>query len=381
MKKMYKILIGIVILIIIMITIINITKYLKKDYAIDMSKIIIDGTYECVVFNGKEIIGSAILILQNGKITNEIMIEEKENYNDIKYFIIPGLIDAHTHITTKEEITSMINNGITNAYDVASSKSLAQSNKKFKMSTAITTIMPGIANGKSTVNSLINQGANYIKVMIDMPKIMGGDLIDKKVLEDIVSTAHENNKKVAAHVTTINAIKLALETDVDILIHVPIGEKIPEELVKEIAHKNISIVPTLVMMKSFAESPFYGFNKNDYKDAEETVKLLNSYNVPILVGTDANNSFLTPKIKHGFSMYKEMELLEKAGLSPIEILQGATSKANYAFEDKEETFQFDSQTMILIEGRPDKNIKDIKNIRQIWVNHNPIYNLKENKNN
>lgn len=379
MKIMYKILITIVILIIIIIIVMNIIKYLKKDTIIDMSKIITDGTYECVVFNDKKVIGSTTLILKNGRIINEVRIDKKDNYDDIKYFITLGLIDAHTHVTNEEVLNKMLNNGIIGAYDVTSSKELANSNKNFKMNTSITTIMPGISDGKSTVNSLINQGADYVKVMIDMPAIMGGNLIDKNVLQDIVSTTHKNNKKVEAHVTTINAVELAVDAGVDILIHVPIGEKFPEELVKKIKDKNISVVPTLVMMKAFADSPFYGFNKKDYNDAEETVKLLKSYNVPILVGTDANSSFFTPKIEYGISMYKEMELLEKAGLTPLEILSGASYQIIYAFENEVVNTKFANQTIMLIEGRPDKSIKDIKNIRQIWVNKEPIYTLKIDK--
>lgn len=379
MEKMYKILIAIVVLIIITIVVMNIIKYIKKDTIIDINKIITDGTYECVVFNYKKVIGSTTLILENGRIINEIKIDQKDNYDDIKYFLALGLIDAHSHVTNEEELNKMLNNGIIGAYDVASSKELANSNKNFKMNTAITTIMPGISDGESTVNSLINQGADFIKVMIDMPAIMGGNLIDKNVLQDIVSAAHKNNKKVEAHVTTINAVELAVDVGVDILIHVPIGEKFPEELAKKIKDKNISVVPTLVMMKAFAASPFYGFDKKDYKDAEETVKLLKSHNIPILVGTDSNSSFFTPKIAYGISMYNEIELLEKAGLTPTEILSGASYQTIYAFENKEVNIEFANQIVTLIEGRPDKSIKDTKNIRQIWVNKEPIYTLKINK--
>ena len=106
MKKMCKILIAIVILIIIIIIVMNIIKYLKKDTIIDMNKIITDGTYECVVFNDKKVIGSTTLILEDGRIINEIRIKQKDNYDDIKYFLVLGLIDAHTHITNEEELNN-----------------------------------------------------------------------------------------------------------------------------------------------------------------------------------------------------------------------------------------------------------------------------------
>ena len=272
----------------------------------------------------------------------------------------------------------MINNGVTTTYDVAASKELTNSSEKFNMWTATTTIMPGISNGKSIVNSLIAQGADYIKVMVDMPTIMGGGLIKKDVLQDMVNCAHENNLKIAAHVTTVEAVKLAVETGVDILIHVPIGEEFPEELAKEIADKNIAVIPTLVMMEAFANSAIYGFKETDYQDAENTVKLLNSYGVPILVGTDANSSFFVPDIKYGSSLHKEMQLLVKAGLTPLEVLQGATTKTVEAFglEEKSEKQVYKS-IMVLIEGRPDININDTAKIRQIWIDGKPVFDVQE----
>lgn len=73
-----------------------------------------------------------------------------------------------------------------------------------------------------------------------------------------------------------------------------------------------------------------------------------------------------------------MELLVKAGLTPIQVLQGTTKKITDAY-DLENTAN--NSIMILIEGRPDKDIKDITNIRQIWVNKEPIFKstLKKSK--
>ena len=114
---------------------------------------------------------------------------------------------------------------------------------------------------------------------------------EKNVLQDMVNCAHKNNLKIAAHVTTVDAVELAVETGVDILIHVPIGEKFPEELAKNIADKNIAVIPTLVMMEAFANSAIYGFKESDYQDAKNAVRLLNSHGVPILVGTDAKSKY------------------------------------------------------------------------------------------
>ncbi len=378
MRKMINIFIIVILLIVIFCIIKNIFFSDKNIAVIDKEKIISKSqTLECTVFDGTEIKGTAEISIENGKLSNEIIFKENEN-SDSNYFLMPGLIDSHTHISSEEQIQEMINNGVTTTYDVAISKG---SYNNFNLWTAITTVMPGISNGRNTVNSLISQGVDYIKVMVDMPAIMGGGLIEKNILQDMVNTAHENNLKIAAHVTTIDAVELAVETGVDILIHVPIGEEFSEELAKEIADKKIAVIPTLVMMQAFANSNLYGFKESDYKDAENAVKLLNSYGVPILVGTDANSSFFVPKVEHGSSLHKEMELLVKAGLTPLEVLQGATNKAVDAFrlEEKSEE-QIYKSIMVLIEGRPDQNITDTTKIRQIWIDGEPVFNSQEESN-
>lgn len=381
MRKIIKIIIILILVFLLIIIGLLIKKiFFSKKTApvIDKTKIITsNSTYECLVFDGEEILGTTTLVIEKGEIANEIVIKKKDNYDDIKYFLMPGITDAHTHITTKEEILQMIDNGVTGAYDVASSKNLTISADKFNIKTSITTIMPNISDAKLTVNNLINQGAEYIKVMIDMPKIMGGELIDEEKLQDIVNISHKSNLKVAAHVTTIKATKMAVKANVDILIHIPIGEEFPANLAKEISEKNISAIPTLVMMEKFANSPLYSFTKNDYQDAKKAVKLLNSYNVPILVGTDSNDSYFVPKIEYGNSLYKEMKLLVEAGLTPKQVLQGTTKKITKAF-----ALENLDNNIVLIEGRPDQNINDIINIRQIWINKKPLFepNLENKKN-
>lgn len=382
MKKMFKIFIIFFLLIIVATVVIKIFLNNRNISVIDKDKIISkNNTLECTVFDGTQIKGNATISIKNGRLSDEIIFNQNESDNS-KFFLMPGLIDAHTHISNEKQIEQMIKNGVTTAYDVAASKDIVNSLEKFNMWTAITTIMPGISDSTATVNNLIAQGADYIKVMVDMPIIMGGGLIEKNVLEDMVNCAHENNLKIAAHVTTVKAVKLAVETGVDILIHVPIGEEFPEELAKEIANKNIAVIPTLVMMEAFANSTIYGFEESDYQDAENTVKLLNSYGVSILVGTDSNSSFFVPDIKYGSSLHKEMELLVKAGLTPIEVLQGATTKTVETFNLEEiSKQQIYKSIMVLIEGRPDQNINDTTKIRQIWIDGEPVFDTKiENKN-
>lgn len=98
MKKMAKIFIILLILIIIVIII----KNNRNISVIDKEKIISkNNTLECVVFDGREIKGTATISIKSGKLSNEISFNQNESDNS-KFFLMPGLIDAHTHISTEK---------------------------------------------------------------------------------------------------------------------------------------------------------------------------------------------------------------------------------------------------------------------------------------
>lgn len=324
-------------------------------------------TLECVVFDGEKTEENAVVTLKNGEI---IDIAYGQGDGSDNYFIMPGLVDAHCHVSKEEQVEAMLRNGVTAVCDAAASQELIDSSEALDIWSSHTTIMPGITDGRATAQSEIDSGADYIKVMVDMPAIMGGGLMEASVLKYMVDCAHENGVKVAAHTTTVAAVQLAVDVGVDILVHVPIGEDFPETLAQQIADKNIAVVPTLVMMKAFAESMFYGFKDSDYEDAENAVRLLKSAGAEILVGTDSSSSFFVPKIDHGTSMHEEMKLLLDACMTPIEVLQGATGKVSKAYGVS--GIGSLASSAVLVEGNPLDDISDSGKVVQVWIDGKPI---------
>ncbi|WP_276874675.1 hypothetical protein [Dialister micraerophilus] len=65
----------------------------------------------------------------------------------------------------------------------------------------------------------------------------------------------------------------------------------------------------------------YKIDEIIYSLEELLVRLVGS-NINMLIGTDAPNPTITP----GFSLHKEMQLWNKAGVSEIDILKTATGK-------------------------------------------------------
>lgn len=158
-------------------------------------------------------------------------------------------------------------------------------------------------------------------------------------------------------------------------------EEFPKELAKEIAKKRIVVAPTLVMMETFAKNSWNAYKPEHYQNAENAVKLLHENGVTILAATDANTGSYAPAVAYGTSMHREMELLVQAGMTATEVLASATRKVAEVFSiDNIGTVEEGKKAvLILIEGRPDKNITDTTKIKQIWIDGKEIKQEAENE--
>lgn len=93
----------------------------------------------------------------------------------------------------------------------------------------------------------------------------------------------------------------------------------------------------------------------------EQVRVLNRAGVKILAGSDAPNPF----VFHGLSLHEELELLVRAGLTPLEAIRAATlNPARYFGEAGEwgEVTEGARADLVLVRGDP---MKDVKNYLKI----------------
>ena len=86
--------------------------------------------------------------------------------------------------------------------------------------------------------------------------------------------------------------------------------------------------------------------------------------MPILAGTDAPN----PGTAHGASIHRELELLVRAGLAPIEALRAATSAPAKAFSllDRGRVAAGLRADLLLVHGDPTRDIRATRDIAAIW---------------
>ena len=79
----------------------------------------------------------------------------------------------------------------------------------------------GAANAAQFVNERLREGSDYIKLILEDGAAYGRAIptIDRETFSIAVRTAHEKGKLAVAHVSTAANATLALENDIDGLVH------------------------------------------------------------------------------------------------------------------------------------------------------------------
>ncbi len=251
------------------------------------------------------------------------------------------------------------------------------------------------------VHTQVDNGADYIKIMIEEGTVMGVPglpVLSDEILRTAVTEAHKFDKLVIAHVLTAHSSQEAINLGVDGLGHLFIDR--PEdtsELVKSIAESGAFVTPCLVLNSSIIGNPaselandprvlsklssdwidilnssFNTFPQGNMENSFKNVMDLHRAGVDILVGTDVA-PVPVPNLgglAHGASVHHEMQLLVKAGFTPIEALQSATTKPARCFglHDRGRITEGARADLILINGDPTTSISDTLSIKSVWFN-------------
>ncbi|WP_416655881.1 amidohydrolase family protein [Bacillus amyloliquefaciens] len=259
----------------------------------------------------------------------------------------------------------------------------------------VTTVKEAIKH----VHTQVKNGADFIKVMIEEGTVMGAPglpVLSDAILKAAVDEAHKLEKIVIAHVLTAQSSQEAINIGVDGLGHLFIDR--PEstsELVSSIAESGAFVTPCLVLNSSIlgnsasglADDPrvysklspewidvlnssFNTFPQGSMENSFQNVMDLHNAGVDILVGTDVS-PVPVPNLgglAHGASVHHEMQLLVKAGFTPIEALQSATSKTARCFclDDRGRIGEGMRADFVLVNGDPTTNITDTLSIRSVW---------------
>ena len=346
------------------------------------------------VFDGKKLTDERTVVIDNGVISAATTADR--TVDGQHGTLLPGFIDSHVHLSSHAELEQGTQWGSTTMLDMGSpAMALTDSLRHLKgladirgpgnpasapggmqttrMGFPASSAVTGPADASRFVADRVLEGADYIKVIVEDPRIMGSAALDVATISSLVEAAHQAGLKVIAHVTTLAALTNAADAGVDILTHAPLDADVDDNLASSLATRGTVSVPTLIMMRTVASIaehlPTHGA-AIDYAHARSTVSALHRAGIKILAGTDSNAAPASPaQIQHGQSLHDELRLLVEAGLSPIEALRSATvvPAEFFGFTDRGVIEAGRRADLLLIDGDPTQDIAATRAIRGVWA--------------
>lgn len=371
----------------------------------------------------------AFILVNNGVITK--VGTDRRLPNDVQLVdlsgltVLPGLIDAHTHIAlhagnydnqvlketpeyrairaTKDANATLIS-GITTIRDMGNEGSGyadialrdAINNGVVPGPRILASIMPVGTTGsyhlvgfspyltvpplsyeadgpealQKQVRRLVREGADQIKVYIESyeKKQMRVDILTGAMnfsieeLKAVVDEAHRAGLKVAAHVYSDEGARQAIDANVNSIEH---GLYLTEETFRLMAKKDIYYVPTLLVYEYWRDGRIFGGVSE-----KDKIRLTNTVAEHIETFKRALN---TPvKIVFGSDTFElpgtnagELELMVRYGMKPIDAIKAGTCVAAelLGIDDITGTIEVNKHAdIIAVDGDPLKNMADIRKV-------------------
>jgi imidazolonepropionase-like amidohydrolase len=333
--------------------------------------------------------------------------------------LLPGLIDAHVHIVNPDALKQGLFFGVTTMIDmfmdVATMRGAKDAQAKGPMPDRAFLVSPGtlltVPSGHGTqfglpiptitaqtdlqkfVDDRIAEGSDFIKIIHDdgasyhlvLPTLTNAQVAG------IIAAAHKRGKLAVIHAATLKNCEDALNAGVDGLAHLYFDGAFDPGFGTLAARRKAFVIPTLSILRVAAGldggkdlmadtslAPLLGpaerqnlgrtfssaTNAAAYAADENALRQLRKAGVRMLAGTDAPN----PGTWFGVSLHGELELLVKAGMTPVEALRAATSIPAETFGVRERGrvragYRAD---LVLVNGDPTEDISATRRIEIVW---------------
>jgi imidazolonepropionase-like amidohydrolase len=305
--------------------------------------------------------------------------------------LLPGLIDAHMHtVLGRVDLENLANWGVTTGLDMAAwpLKFVNAMRREPGVAQVFSATIPAVGPGgnhakmpgfpadgivttpnqaKIFVEQRVADGADWIKIVTEAAPPAG---MDQASVNAIVAAAHEHGLLVVAHSITTGAVRVAIEAGVDVNTHAPLDAVIDDDSVARMRDLGMVSVPTLTMMEGTAQ--LFAARGFRYENARDSVVKFHEAGIRLLVGTDANSAPGAPfGPQHGESEHHEFDLLADAGLSAIEILNGATALTADTFarqlHDRGVIEPGKRADLLLVGGDPTTDITAARDVCGVWI--------------
>ena len=253
-------------------------------------------------------------------------------------------------------------------------------------------------DARREVSDLAGKAPDVVKIVYDHQSYGGRSMptVDLATLTAVLETAGQHGLKTVIHVGTWDDMREAVLAGADAVTHTPGPQPPPAGLAALMVESGTYHIPTLAVQSEFArmvddpgllddplltetvpqalrdiyrdfdpsQSAFQdwlGYQRILAQPSSEAVKSLADAGVPMLAGTDGGN----PGVFQGYTVHRELELLEAAGLSPWAVLRSATANAAGFLGHRWGVEPGDEATLVVLDASPLESIANTKRIHAV----------------
>ena len=331
-------------------------------------------------------------------------------------FVIPGLVSAHAHVNGAADLSTFAAYGVTTVYslggepaDVFAARraqevpTLARS-RVFIAGPVLTPATPDEA--RKQVAEVVAQGVDIVKIRLD-DNLGTTAKMTPEVYRAVIDEAHKRGKRAATHLFYLGDARSLLEAGSDLVAHSIRDSVVDAGVIATLKRRDVCVSPTLMREVStfvyesvpdFFSDPLFLAHANRewvaqlqeparqaamraspaaqrYKVALEmasqNLKLLSDAGVRIAMGTDAGpvGRF------HGYFELMELELMAKAGLTPVQVLTAATRDAARCMRIDRDLGTLEAgkwADFVVLDADPLATVSNARRIASVWIAGNPV---------
>src|SRR5437763_8320187 len=210
----------------------------------------------------------------------------------------------------------------------------------------------------------ISAGADVIKMYADyhyMPGEPSRPTLTEAEMAAGVAVAHDAGRIAAAHATTAEGMRRAILAGVDTVEH---GYGGTPEVFRLMHDRGTALCPTLGASEAYARY-FQGWNGQEpappsVQENRRSFQLAMKAGVPICMGGDVG------VFAHGQN-WLEMEAMQRAGMSPAEVMISATSRNARIFHlaDRGQVKPGLLADLVAVDGDPTRDVSAVEHVRLV----------------
>ena len=374
---------------------------------------VIDGT--------GRVIPNAAIVVSDGRIVsvgpaNSVTLARAATLPLDGKFIIPGLINTHGHVNGPADLRTYASYGITTVYSLggepesvfaARAAQNVPTLDRSRVFLAGPVLSPtDVADARVKVADVARQQVDIVKIRVDdnlgtVPKMT------PEVYRAVISAAHERGLRVATHLFYLDDAKSLLAAGTDFVAHSVRDRDVDDQFITALKASGKCYTPTLMREVStfvyestppWFSDPLFLLRADTslvrtlkdparqatvrangpaqrYKTALEVanrnLKRLSDAGVPISMGTDTGP---TGRFQ-GYFELMELELMNKAGMTPRQVLHSATLGAAQCMKLDRDLGTIEPgkwADFVVLDHDPTVDVSNVRAINSVWIAGNPV---------